>query len=332
MDIKIVDVAKIAKVSPTTVSRVLNNNPLVKQRTREKVLEVIEAMNYVPHAAAKNLRQQKTMTIGVVVPDVKGSYYAEIIKGIQMKAHSEKYRVIICDTQNDKDIELEYLRLLTDRSVDGMILVATMLNNQEVLGIVDRGYVVGVIGTNIKHPQVIKVNTDNVGAAKAAVTHLIEQGHRNIVFLSGFAEAVDSFERLEGYLKALKEHEIPLRPELLENGNFNEHEGYNAMKRLREKGIDFSAVFAANDEMALGVYRYCKEYGIAIPSQMAVIGFDDDRVCQYLTPPLCTIRQPKFQMGYTIADHMIKCLCEGQNEDRVTVLESELLIRSSTVK
>ncbi|MFC5649898.1 LacI family DNA-binding transcriptional regulator [Paenibacillus solisilvae] len=330
MDIKIIDVARTAKVSPTTVSRVLNNSPLVKQRTRDSVLKVIEELNYVPHAAAKNLRLQKTMTIGIIVSDIKVSYNADIVKGIQNKAYSEKYKIVICDTQNDMEIEREYLRLLMDRSVDGLILIATMLTEQEITGIADRGYAVGIIGRSIEHDKVLNVHTDNVKAAKEAVEHLIAQGHREIVFLSGYPNAKDSFDRLEGYIKALSAHDIPFRPELVENGNFNKSGGYEAIKRLTFKGALFTAVFSANDEMALGVYEICHEMGRTIPEELAIIGVDNDRVSKYLSPSLSTIDQPKYEMGFMLADKLIRYMNGDFKQPRLTILESRLLIRRSS--
>ncbi|SEO66190.1 LacI family DNA-binding transcriptional regulator [Paenibacillus sp. OV219] len=331
MDIKIVDVAKIAKVSPTTVSRVLNNNPIVKPETRDAVLKVIEELRYVPHAAAKNLRQQKTMTIGVIVSDIKVSYNTDIVKGIQTKAYAQKYKVVICDTQNDLDIEREYLRLLMDRSVDGVILVASLLPEQEIVDLAERGLAVGLIGRRIDHDNVLNVHTDNVKAAKDAVEHLISQGHRDIVFLSGYANAKDSYDRLEGYIKALGAHSIPFRPELVENGNFNETGGYEAFKRLSGKGLAFTAVFSANDEMALGVYEYCNQNGISLPGELAIIGVDNDRVSKYLTPSLSTIDQPKYDMGLLVADKLIRCMNGEMGIPRLSVLESHLVIRQSSV-
>ncbi|REE85336.1 LacI family transcriptional regulator [Paenibacillus taihuensis] len=330
MDIKIVDVARLANVSPTTVSRVLNNNPIVKPKTRDAVLKVIEELKYVPHAAAKNLRQQKTMTIGVIVSDIKVSYNTDIVKGIQTKAYAQKYKVVICDTQNDLDIEREYLRLLMDRSVDGIILVASLLPEQEIVDLAERGFAVGIIGRRIDRANVLNVHTDNVSAAKEAVEHLIGQGHRDIVFLSGYANAKDSYDRLEGYIKALGMHSIPFRPELVENGNFNETGGYEAFARLKEKGLTFSAVFSANDEMALGVYEYCNEKKIGIPGEVAIVGVDNDRVSKYLTPSLSTIDQPKYDMGFLLAEKLIRSMNGEAEVPRVSVLNSRLIVRQSS--
>ncbi|UQZ81426.1 Catabolite control protein A [Paenibacillus konkukensis] len=332
MDIKIVDVASRAGVSPATVSRVLNNTANVNAKTKEKVMEVIRELGYLPNAAAKNLRSQKTMTIGVIVPEINNSYYAEIIKGIENKAYAQKYKVIICDTGNNKEKELDFLNLLINRTVDSMILVTPQLSEEELARIVDMNYSIGIVGRYVGNGKVPCVFTDNVKFSKEVVRHLVEQGHKEIVFLSGYADAIDSFERLEGYMKALREHHLPFLPELIENGDFNERGGYEAMKRLLDKKVSFSAVYAANDEMALGVYKACREFNIAIPGQIAVVGVDNDRISRYITPKLSTVSQPKIRMGRAIVDKILHQLEHDslKEEDRVLVLESELIVRESS--
>ncbi|NIK77150.1 LacI family transcriptional regulator [Paenibacillus castaneae] len=332
MDFNIVDVAKAAKVSPTTVSRVLNNNPLVKSKTREKVLKVIEQLNYVPNAAAKNLRQQKTFTIGIIVPDIMVAYYSNIVKGIQNKAHAEKFKVIICDTQNNKEIELEYLQLLTNKTVDGMILIESLLSKPVVMELVERGYVIGAIGRSIEDPKIFNVQTNTTDVAMQVVEHLIEQGHREIAFISGYDNAIDSRDRLEGYIRGLEKHGIPYRPEFVENGGFYKKSGYSAIKRLWDAGHTFTAVFSANDEMALGIYEACREANIRIPEDLAVFGVDNERVSRYLVPPLSTVNQLKIEMGYFAAEMLIKKINGEMSDDdeRLVVVDSQLCIRASS--
>jgi len=332
MDVNIVDVAKAAKVSPTTVSRVLNNNPLVKNKTREKVLLVIEQMNYVPNAAAKNLRQQKTFTIGIIVPDIMVAYYSNLVKGIQNKAHSEKFKVIICDTQNSREIELGYLQMLTNRTVDGMILIESLLPKETVMELVERGYVIGSIGRSILDSRIYNVQTNTAEVAMHVVEHLIEQGHKDIAFISGYNDAIDSLDRLEGYIKGLEKHGIPFRPELVENGDFNKRGGYSALKRLWDAGQKFTAVFSANDEMALGIYAACREARVQIPQDLAVFGVDNERVSRYLVPQLSTVNQLKIEMGYAAAEMLIKKI-KGEmadDEKRIVVVDSQLCIRASS--
>lgn len=328
---KIVDVATKAGVSPTTVSRVLNGSSQVKGRTRTKVMQAISELGYYPNAAAKNLRSQRTMMIGVIVMDINVSYYAEIIKGIENTAYSKGYKVLICDAQNNLEKERDFLSLLMDRTIDGLILVTPRMSNGEIAEIADKGYDIGVIGRYIEHDKVTCAFTDNVEFSERVVNHLIESGHKDIAFLSGFADASDSYERLEGYIKALKEHKIPFRPELIENGNFDEVLGYEAVNRLFAKNVSFTAIYSANDEMALGVYTACKERNIGIPSELALVGVDNNRIGKYIAPSLSTVEQPKYAMGTRLTENLIGWMTHKQFPDKRDLkIESELIIRESS--
>ena len=331
-DTRIADVARLAKVSVATVSRVLNGSNLVSEKTKRRVLNVIEELNYTPNAAAKTLRSKKTMTLGVVVSDIEVSYYAEIVKGIENTANSRHYNVIICDAQNQKEKERSYMSLLLNRTVDAMIFVTPLVPNQEITALVDAGYNVAVIGRNVEHERIPCAFTDNVKIAKDVMGHLLSQGHERIAFMSGYADAIDSYERLEGYMKALRDAGLPFVPDLIENGNFNENGGYEGFKRLLAKNIPFTAVFAANDEMALGVVKACKELGIDIPSEIAVVGVDNIRITKYVTPSLTTVEQPKYTMGALLAEKMIDQMNENTYHDkRVFKVESKLLVRESSL-
>ncbi|MDB5053557.1 MAG: ccpA 4 [Bacilli bacterium] len=331
MDMKIIDVAKRAGVSPATVSRVFNESNLVKERTKQKVMKAIEELGYFPNAAAKQLRSQKTMTIGVVVTDINISYNAEIIKGIENIAYSRKYKVLICDTNNQKDKEQDYLSLLMNRTVDGMIFVAPHLKNQVLIDLAEKKYVIGLIGRYIEHSHIPCAYTDNVKFSKEVVEHLLERGHKEIAFMSGYADVVDSYERLEGYIKALRDREISFRPELIENGNFNEEGGYEAIKRLFSRKQPFSAIYAANDEMALGIYKACQELGMQMPEQLAIVGVDNDRICKYIRPSLSTVNQPKYTMGALIAEKLIDQMNDDEfSNQRIFNVDSKLIIRQSS--
>lgn len=328
---KIIDVAFKAGVSPTTVSRVLNGSSQVKGRTRNKVMQAIDELGYYPNAAAKNLRSQRTLMIGVIVMDINVSYYAEIVKGIANTAYARGYKVLICDAQNSGEKEKDFLSLLMDRTIDGMILVTPRMTNAEIAEIADRGFDIGVIGRYVDHEKVACTFTDNAEFSERVVKHFIESGHRDIAFLSGFSDASDSYERLEGYIKALKEHKLPFRPELIENGNFNEALGYEAANRLFDKNVKFTAVYAANDEMALGVFRACKERNVGIPSELAVVGVDNNRIGKYIAPTLSTVEQPKYAMGTRLTENLIGWITQKQfPEQRVLKIESELIIRESS--
>ncbi|WP_123041630.1 LacI family DNA-binding transcriptional regulator [Cohnella candidum] len=331
MDNKIVDVARRAGVSPATVSRVLNDSNLVTEKTKRKVLQVIEEMDYHPHAAAKQLRSQRTMTIGVIVPDINNSYFAEIIKGVENMAHARKYKVIICDSDNKPEKEKEYLGLLPNRAVDAMILVAPYAADELIFDYIDKGHFIGIIGRPVNHDKIPTVKTNNVKFSDQAVTHLIELGHRSIAYIAGYADSLDSYERMEGYMKAMKEHHIPFAPGLMDNGDFHEQGGYAAMIRLIERGVPFTAVYVANDEMALGVYKACRERNIRIPEDLAVVGVDNNRITKYLSPPLSTVEQPKYAMGALMAEKLIDIMNDNEFQGtREFVIDSKLIIRESS--
>lgn len=331
MDHKLTDVAKLAGVSPATVSRVLNNRNLVKGKTAERVLRAIEELNYHPNAAAKNLRSQRTRTIGVIVLDINVAYFAEIIKGIQNTAYQMGYKVIICDADNKPEKEQEYLGLLMDRTVDALILVSTTLGDESLMELADKGQYIGLIGRRLAHEGVPCCLVDNVGFSIRVVEHLLGQGHRRIAYINGYPDVVDSYERMEGYMKGLRDRQIAFDPMLIENGNFDEAGGYAAMRRLLDKSVPFTAVFAANDEMALGVHRACRELGISVPQQMAIVGVDNNRITEYVAPSISTVHQPKFLMGATITEKLIGRM-NGQldEKERISVLEGELIVRESS--
>lgn len=333
MDIKISDVALTAGVSPATVSRVLNNTVNVNPETRKKVLDAIKQLEYIPNAAAKNLRSQRTSMIGVIVPDINSAYYAEIIKGIENMAYARKYRVIICDSGNSADKEQEYLALLTDRTVDGIIMNTPQVKDCELSDLADKGYHIGVIGKKMDHELIACIYVDNLKLSREVVRHLAEGGHQNIGFLSGYDDSFDSQERLEGYREGLHEIGLPFLPELVENGNFNETGGYEAMLRLLDKHIPLTAVFAANDEMALGVYQACRERGLRIPEDIAVVGVDNNRISSYLTPALSTVNQPKYTMGSLLAEKFIDQLTHNDfTKQQVFKVDGNLIIRESSLR
>ncbi|MBB3108913.1 LacI family transcriptional regulator [Paenibacillus phyllosphaerae] len=330
MDNKIIDVAKRAGVSAATVSRVLNDSSLVTEKTKQKVLKVIEEMDYHPNAAAKHLRSQKTETLGIIVPDINNSYFAEIIKGVENTAYGHKYKVIICDSDNRPEKELEYIGLVPNRTVDAMILVAPFMSDEMIDDFASKGHLIGLVGRSVDNEKVPYCTTDNVNFSSQVVQHLIKQGHRQIAFIGGYADSAENYERMEGYMKALRDSKIPFQPGLIENGDFEEKRGYDAFIRLLDKNLPFTAVYTANDEIALGVYRACRERQIRIPEDMAVVGVDNNRISGYLLPPLSTVEQPKYAMGARIAEKLIGILSNNAEEARETVIESTLLIRGSS--
>ncbi|MCL6603890.1 MAG: LacI family transcriptional regulator [Paenibacillus sp.] len=332
-DSKIIDVAHKANVSPATVSRVLNGSPLVTSKTQEKVLQAIRELNYTPNAMGKQLRSRKTMTLGVVVTDIGVAYNAEIIKGIENIANGLKYKILICDSQNEKEKELEFLSLLQNRTVDGLILVTSQLSDPEILSFADEDYAIGLIGRRIEHPFIPCSFTDNIRIGKEVVQHLMERGHRRIAFINGYADAPDSIERLQGYKEQLEQAGLSFEPELIDGGDFNEQGGYEAFTRLWSNNEEFTAVFTANDEMALGVYKACAELGISIPENIAVVGVDNIRITNYVEPKISSVEQPLYAMGALLAEQLIEQMNGSvRAESQQFMLASTLVVKGSSAK
>ncbi|MDQ0193807.1 LacI family DNA-binding transcriptional regulator [Paenibacillus wynnii] len=332
-DSKIIDVARKADVSPATVSRVLNGSPLVTGKTKEKVLQAIQELNYTPNAMGKQLRSRKTMTLGVVVTDIGVAYNAEIIKGIENTANGLKYKILICDSQNEREKELEFLSLLQNRTVDGLILVTPQLTDSEIFSFADEDYSIGIIGRQINHPFIPCCFTDNIRIGREVVQHLMEQGHCRIAYISGYADAPDSIGRQEGYREELESAGLTFIPELMDIGDFDEQGGYEAFKRLRAKNQEFTAVFTANDEMALGVYKACAELKISVPESMAVVGVDNIRITNYVEPKISSVEQPLYAMGALLAEKLIDQMNGSvRAEQQLFMLHSTIMAKGSSVK
>ncbi len=332
-DSKIIDVAQQASVSPATVSRVLNGSTLVTEETKKKVLQAVQELNYTPNAMGKQLRSRRTMTLAVVVTDIGVSYNAEIIKGIENTANTLKYKILICDSQNKKGKELEFLSLLQNRTVDGLILVTPQLTDEEIISFADEDYAIGLIGRRLEHHGIPCSYTDNQRIGREVVEHLVERGHRRIAFLSGYDQAVDSIGRLKGYQAGLEAAGLPILSELIDNGDFCEEGGYEAFKRLWEMNGDFTAVFTANDEMALGVYKACAELGMDIPGDMAVVGVDNIRITNYVKPKISSVEQPLYDMGALLADRLIDQMNDNVRAQKQLIkIHSTLIVKGSSGK
>lgn len=326
---KIKDVARQAGVSPTTVSRVLNESPLVKDKTKHKVLAVIRELGYTRNAAAKQLRSRKTMMLGVIVPDITNGYFAEIIKGVENTAYACKYKLIICDADYQLSKENEYLGLLRERAVDAMILMYPKLEEAEYAKWMDQGFQLGVIGQEVSHALIPCAFTDNVKFSQEVVELLLDRGHREIVFVKGPEGEGDAQARLQGYMLALKNRHIAVDSRLIVCGGFDEQQAYEAMRSLIERGVRFTAVYSANDEMALGVYRACAEKKLAIPDDVSVIGVDDSRIGRYISPALSSVAQPKYELGAKLTEAVIHLLNDRTGGERVFRIDSQIVLRSS---
>ncbi len=332
MKITIKDVAKEAGVSPAIVSRVINEDPKlsIRDETRERVLEVVEKLEYRPNAIARSLRTKTTGTIAMIIPDITNPFFPEIIKGAQTASAKEGFSLILFNTEENIEKQREYIELVSEKQIDGVLLSSVYSDDKSIdlLEKYKKPYVLANrITRNIKSSFVI-VN-DFYGAV-LAVEHLIQLGHRKIAHISGPLYTETGLQRSEGYRKTLNKFGIESCSEYVVESKFEEENGYKAMKQLLSLEDIPTGVFAANDLIAIGALSAIEEKGLMVPKDISIVGFDDIWVTSKLSPPLTSIRFQLFDMGYLASKILIQKI-QGKvvDNDRI-VLEPELVVRCST--
>ncbi|MFC0045822.1 LacI family DNA-binding transcriptional regulator [Metabacillus iocasae] len=329
--VKIVDVAKKANVSTATVSRVLTNSSAVKKDTAEKVLAAIEALNYQPNLLARQLRRMETKTILVVVPDITNTFFSKVLRGIEFVANQSGYQVLLGDSLNDSKKESDYLHLLRQRKADGMILLTARLSEKEIEEIALEFPVVLACeytpGLNVP-----TVSIDNVQSAKKATDYLVSLGYKRIGFISGPFDVVLGRDRLEGFRQSMIENKLGEKDLLVQEGDFTFESGYAAMGTFLDMQEPPEAIFAANDEMAIGAIKAIHSKGLKVPNDISVVGFDDIAFASIFEPSLTTIAQPSFEMGETAMKLLIKQLNKEEIEKKQYILEDKLIIRETSRK
>jgi DNA-binding LacI/PurR family transcriptional regulator len=327
------EVAKKAKVSVATVSRVLNDSPLVKTDTREHVLKIVRELGYFPNVFARGLSKNKTEIIGLVVPPspflFSAYYFNEILRGVEFEASKNNYRLLISVDQSGFE-KSQVANLFNQRQVDGLIIVAIPLDALEKSGLEKRKIPLVLISTH--SPQFNCVYADNIEGAVCATQHLIGLGHRRIAIINGVMSGSDAQERFKGYKEALVKNNIEYRQELVRVGNFRQEEAYKAMEELLGLKPPPTAIFAANDLMAIGAMKAIKEKGMHIPQDISIVGFDDIDLASFIDPPLTTIRQPMFDIGKVAVESLIDIMDKKQAKTVQKALKTELVIRESTTK
>lgn len=329
MTVSIYDIAKEANVSPSTVSRALQDHPRIGVKTKKRINFIAKEMGYIPSAVAASLRTNKTWTIGVVITSVSDPVVAEIIDGMEKVAQEAGYSVFLSNSRNDPQREMAVVETFHRRRVDAIIIVSSQVGN--TYGSIENQYSVPIV---LAEPQEYgdyhqhSVSTDNTGGAILAVEHLIALGHRRIGYVGAIDRPVSNTERLAGYKTALMQANIPVLPELVSLPGTE-----NDFKRGRLGLADMlaaqvTAVFCYNDRTALGLLKECQEQNILVPHQLSVVGFDDIETVTYFCPALTTIRQPRFQMGQLTMQMTLNLINEHTVQDEV--LPCELVIRQST--
>lgn len=327
----IVDVALKANVSIATVSRVVNKaSHKVKAATREKVLEAIRELDYRPNALAKGLLMKKTMTIGIIIPDISNPYYAEIVRGVQDVADRAGYAVMLYNTDRKPEGIVRDIYHLREKAADGIIFSGGIINGYETLSILgDLKDRVVVIGRHaVDFPAVL---VDNMGGVVQAVEHLLGLGHSEIGFLGGPEGSTTAIDRLTGFRNALAQNRLILDERRIQQGDWTPQSGYLLGRQLLKSRPRPTAIVCANDQMAFGAMNAARELGLKIPEDLAVVGFDNIPLSSYFDPPLTTVEIPMYEAGAE-AMQMLIDLLSGGSFDKLKLFQTKLLARGSTEK
>jgi len=324
------EVAESAGVSYATVSHVINNTRLVSQETRERVLAAMDALNYRPNALARSLRQGKTHTIGLILPDSANPFFAEISRGIEDEAFKRGYSVFLCNTELDTQRELFYVDVLSNRQVDGIIFVAAGDQADSLDFLIRRNMPVVLIDRDIPNVEVDAVLTDHQLGGFLATRHLLELGHKRIACIAGPSSITPSAERITGYRKALEEAGLAPDEDLILRGDYHSRSGMEITQVILRMDPRPTAIFALNDLMALGALRAAAEAGYSVPGDLAVVGYDDLEIARFTTPPLTTIAQPKKEIGAQAIQLLVDRMSRKSRAPSRLVLPPELIVRRST--
>src|SRR3984957_10107646 len=316
--------------SPATISIVLNNSPVansISPATRERVLDAAKKFEYRPNLHARMLRTRITNTIGVIVPELSEGYFTGVMLGVEQYLLQEGFLYFTVSHLGRADLREEDQELLMGRRVDGFLLVNTELSVNVSLPVVG-------VSSHSKEPGISNILLDHNVAARKALHHLHELGHRKIAFMKGQRYSLDSEARWESILSIAKELDITIRPELciyLEKNLWSPELGYQPMRELLTRTRDFTAMFCFNDTAAIGAIRAIQDAGLSCPRDISVIGFDDITVGEYFNPRLTTVRQPLHKMGWTAAQMLIKRIQFPELTFPHEVwFEPELVVREST--
>ncbi len=328
------EVAQLAGVSRSTVSRVINDHPSVRPETRERVWQAIRQSGYQPHAVARSLVTSRTQIIGMIIPETVTTLFTDpffplLLRGATEACNAHHYQLLLSLFNDSADREEMYQRVLRRGYLDGVIVASASLNDPLVPALL-RDRIPFISIGRYPHEKVHYIDVDNLGGAQMAVEHLIRLGYQRIATITGPLDMVSGQDRLEGYRQALKAHRIPVEEELIIEGDYTENGGMAAMQRLLSASPE--AVFVASDMMALGALKALRQAGWQVPQDIALVSFDDVPIASAIEPALTTIRQPIERMGAMAVEMLLSRLEDSGGEEAPAhriILPTELVIRAS---
>ncbi|WP_238917518.1 LacI family DNA-binding transcriptional regulator [Clostridium sp. YIM B02555] len=331
MSVTIKDIAKLANVSHTTVSRALNNSPYINEETKVKIKALAKELNYVPNYSAKSLVLLKSYVIGIFFSSISegtsDTFFHEIIKGVN-KVMDKEYNLVIRGID-----DYEYSHPIDNKNFDGIIVVSQSKNDDKFIKtILEKNIPTVVINRNIDDDKIINIMSDDTKGSYDAVTYFIENNHKRIALIEGNKEFESSSYRRKGYIKALEDNNIPINEELIISGKYDLQSGYISMNKLLELDEKPTAVFCSNDDIAVGAMKAISESGLSVPDDISIIGFDDSNFCNYVTPTLSSVKKDSLTMSKYGGTYILNLINNKEIDRNRVFIESKLVMRKSVKK
>jgi LacI family transcriptional regulator len=334
--ITIYDIAKEANISVATVSRVLNNTAPVKESTRERINRIIDKYHFQPNALARSLTKKETGMIGIILPDITNPFFPEVFSGAENEARELGYTIFLCNTLGDCQRESEYLNILREKRVDGVLFMGGRINMKnlhpdlvkEVVDLEVRMPIVLVNG-DLAKSNLTRVFTDEVVGAELATQHLIDLGHKDIGFIGGIDYMTTTIQKIKSFKKTLERNNLSFNENWLLYDSFSIQSGRNMMTKLLEMNKKPTAVICINDFVAIGAIKSALEHGVKIPKDISIVGFDDTLLATAVIPELTTVSQQSHELGKTAVQVLHK-LINKEKVKKLTILAPELIVRDSS--
>jgi DNA-binding LacI/PurR family transcriptional regulator len=320
-------VARAAQVSPATVSRVLNGSLTVNELHRERVLAAVAELNYRPNRVGRNLRRQHTSMIGVVVSDIENPHFNSMVRAVEQVAYREGYRVLLCNTDETAEKQREYLQVLEDERVLGVLLSPSDPTDPEIAAVLDIGIAVVAVDRPVSDPRADAVVVDNAGATRIGMDHLIGLGHRRVGFISGPMEVGTGSDRLAGYRLSVEAAGLE---SFVAAGGFRIDGGRRACAELLAAHPDLTALMVANNLMTIGALLELRDAGIGVPEQVAIAAIDDPPWAGLMQPPLTVLAQPVREMAEAAMSLLLERIEGRRTEPRKLILPLQLRVRESS--
>lgn len=328
------DVAARAKVSPATVSRVLNNPENVNPITRSKVEKAIKDLNFKPSRVAQRLRTRdgNRKLIGLVVPDIQNPFYVEVVRGVEDKTYANKYAILMCNFAQDENKEKLYLDIMRSESVDGLIVAPVNEKDKDVENLVKTGLPIVCVDRSLSDVEVDVVLVDNEQGAYDATNYLISLGHTRIAYVGGLPTIPTTTQRKQGYERALNENKIKVDNSLIKFGDSKHESGKILTAELLNMKNPPTALFTGNNLITLGALETIHSLGLSIPKDISLLGFDDMPWSISLNPSLTAVSQPAYEIGKRAADMLFQRIAEPHQQNVKMLLKTKLIVRQSCGK